>query len=305
MAYLVALLVTMSVALLVFAVAGIAPARAYEVRRKLASFRIPGSRPVEERSDRRERVEALIEEMGEKILPRGSDRSERRARLVRAGYYSPGAVPLYYGARLLMTIGFATVLFLMGSLRGLSPALAILMGATGAGIGWLLPQIFLSRKTRARQKDMQKALPDALDLMVTCVEAGLGLNQALVRVSEEIGYVSHVMGDEMRLVNLEIRAGTPRAEALRHLGERTGLADLRTLTAMLVQTDRFGTSIARALRVHSDTMRIKRRQRAEEAAAKTTIKLVFPLVLFIFPAMFVVILGPAMLHILKTLRSLG
>jgi tight adherence protein C len=305
MAYLVALLVTMSVALLVFAVAGIAPARAYEVRRKLASFRIPGSRPVEEKADRRERVEALIEEMGEKVLPRGSDRSERRARLVRAGYYSPGAVPLYYGARLLMTIGFATVLFLIASLRGLSPALAILMAAVGAGMGWLLPQIFLSRKTRARQKDMQRALPDALDLMVTCVEAGLGLNQALVRVSEEIGYVSRVMGDEMRLVNLEIRAGTPRAEALRHLGERTGLADLRTLTAMLVQTDRFGTSIARALRVHADTMRTKRRQRAEEAAAKTTIKLVFPLVLFIFPAMFVVILGPAMLHILKTLRDLG
>lgn len=305
MAYLVALLVTLSVALLVFAVAGIAPARAYEVRRKLASFRIPGSRPVEEKADRRERVEALIEEMGEKVLPRGSDRSERRARLVRAGYYSPGAVPLYYGARLLMTIGFATVLFLIGSLRGLSPALAILMAVVGAGIGWLLPQIFLSRKTRARQKDMQRALPDALDLMVTCVEAGLGLNQALVRVSDEIGYVSRVMGDEMRLVNLEIRAGTPRAEALRHLGERTGVADLRTLTAMLVQTDRFGTSIARALRVHSDTMRTKRRQRAEEAAAKTTIKLVFPLVLFIFPAMFVVILGPAMLHILKTLRELG
>jgi len=305
MACLVALLVTLSVALLVFAVAGIAPARAYEVRRKLASFRIPGSRPVEEKADRRERVEALIEEMGEKVLPRGSDRSERRARLVRAGYYSPGAVPLYYGARLLMTIGFATVLFLIGSLRGLSPALAILMAVVGAGIGWLLPQIFLSRKTRARQKDMQRALPDALDLMVTCVEAGLGLNQALVRVSDEIGYVSRVMGDEMRLVNLEIRAGTPRAEALRHLGERTGVADLRTLTAMLVQTDRFGTSIARALRVHSDTMRTKRRQRAEEAAAKTTIKLVFPLVLFIFPAMFVVILGPAMLHILKTLRDLG
>src|SRR5688572_16906548 len=304
MAYLVALLVTMSVALLVFAVAGIAPARAYEVRRKLASFRIPGSRPVEEKVDRRERVEALIEEMGEKVLPRGSDRSKRRARLVRAGYYSPGAVPLYYGTRLLMTIGLATLLFLMGSLRGVSPALAILLAVVGAGMGWLLPQIFLSRKTRARQKDMQKALPDALDLMVTCVEAGLGLNQALVRVSEEIGYVSRVMGDEMRLVNLEIRAGTPRAEALRHLGERTGVADLRTLTAMLVQTDRFGTSIARALRVHSDTMRTKRRQRAEEAAAKTTIKLVFPLVLFIFPAMFVVILGPAVLHILEQMKGL-
>jgi tight adherence protein C len=151
---------------------------------------------------------------------------------------------------------------------------------------------------------LQRALPDSLDLLVVCVEAGLGLNQALVRVSEEIEHVSTVMSDELVLTNLEIRAGTPRDEALRNLGERTGLGDLKSLTAMLIQTDRFGTSVATALRVHSDTMRTKRRQRAEEAAAKTTIKLVFPLVLFIFPAMFVVILGPAVLHILEQMKGL-
>ena len=162
----------------------------------------------------------------------------------------------------------------------------------------------LKRKIRARQKEIQLSLADTLDMLVVCVEAGLGLNQALVRVSEEIDYVSNVMSQELMLTNFEIRAGTPRDQAMRNLGDRTGVADLKSLTAMLIQTDRFGTSIAKALRVHSDTLRVKRRQRAEEAAAKTTIKLVFPLVMFIFPAMFVVILGPAILHIMEQMQGL-
>jgi tight adherence protein C len=138
-----------------------------------------------------------------------------------------------------------------------------------------------------------------------CVEAGLGLNQAISRVSEEIERVSPVLADQLALVNLEIRAGTPRDEALRNLGDRTGLQDIKSLMAMLIQTDRFGTSVAQALRTHADTMRTKRRQRAEEAAAKTTIKLVFPLVLFVFPALFVIILGPAVIQILETLSNFG
>jgi tight adherence protein C len=141
--------------------------------------------------------------------------------------------------------------------------------------------------------------------MVVCVESGMGLNQALLHVSEEIGPVSRAMRDELVLVNLEIQTGTPRDEALRHFADRTDLPDVRSLVAMLVQTDRFGTSIARSLRLHAETMRTRRRQRAEEAAAKTTIKLVFPLVLFIFPAMFVVILGPALLHIIEQLRNVS
>ena len=150
---------------------------------------------------------------------------------------------------------------------------------------------------------MQKALPDALDLLVVCVEAGLGLNQAMVRVAEEIERVSPVLSEQIGLVNLEIRAGTPRDEAFRNLGHRTGVQDIKSLMAMLVQTDRFGTSIAQALRTHAETMRTKRRQRAEEAAAKTTIKLVFPLVLFIFPALFVIILGPALIQIFEALST--
>jgi tight adherence protein C len=152
---------------------------------------------------------------------------------------------------------------------------------------------------------MQKALPDALDMLVVSVEAGLGLNQALVRVSEEIYRISPVLSEQLALVNLEIRAGTGREEALRNLADRTGLQDISSLVGMLIQTDRFGTSVAQALRVHAETMRTKRRQRAEEAAAKTTIKMIFPLVFCIFPALFVVILGPAVIEIYKALAGFG
>jgi tight adherence protein C len=169
----------------------------------------------------------------------------------------------------------------------------------------VIPRVYISRRAIARRMEIQKSLPDALDLMVVCVESGMGLNQALVHVSQEIGAVSRAMRAELALVNLEIQTGTPRDEALRHFADRTDLPDIRSLVAMLIQTDRFGTSIARSLRVHAETMRTRRRQRAEEAAAKTTIKLVFPLVLFIFPAMFVVILGPALLHIIDQLRNLS
>jgi len=169
------------------------------------------------------------------------------------------------------------------------------------GIGFFGPNEYVRRMAARRQHEMARGLPNALDLLVVCVEAGLGLNQALVRVSEEIERLSPVLSEQFALVNLEIRAGTPRDDAFRNMGERTGLDDLKSLMAMLIQTDRFGTSIAQALRVQADTLRTKRRQRAEEAAAKTTIKLVFPLVLFIFPAMFVVILGSAMIQIFQAL----
>jgi tight adherence protein C len=162
---------------------------------------------------------------------------------------------------------------------------------------------YIRNRIKKRQKDIQRALPDALDMLVVCVEAGLGLNQALVRVAEEIHHVSPLLGQQMMMVNLEIRAGTAREEALRNLSDRTGLSDVSSLVSMLIQTDRFGTSVANALRVQASSLRTKRRQRTEEAAAKTAIKLVFPLVLFIFPALFVVILGPALIQIFETLGS--
>jgi len=171
------------------------------------------------------------------------------------------------------------------------------MGLTivAVGYGAFMPIFILSRMITKRQHRIRKALPDALDLMVVCVEAGLGLNAALNRVGQEMDLVEPALAEELTITNREIRAGRAREEALRNLGERTGVEDIKSLVAMLVQTDRFGTSIAESLRVFADSMRIKRRQRAEEMVAKAAVKLIFPLLLFIFPALLIVLMGPALI----------
>ena len=158
---------------------------------------------------------------------------------------------------------------------------------------------------KRRQHRIRLSLPDALDLLVVSVEAGLGLDQALQRVGEELAFAHPELSDELRLINLELRAGKARSEALRNLAERTGVDDLSSLAAMLIQTDKFGTSVARSLRVHSETLRTKRRQRAEEAAAKTGVKMVFPLVFCIFPAIWVVTIGPAAIKFVEVLFPLA
>jgi tight adherence protein C len=168
-------------------------------------------------------------------------------------------------------------------------------------LGYLLPDLLLVWRVRARQHKLRKALPDGLDLLVICVEAGLGLDQAMMRVSQELHITHSELSEELQLVNLEMRVGKTRLDALRELGRRTGLEDIKSLVAMLIQTERFGTSIAQSLRVHSDDLRIKRRQRAEEMAAKTSVKMVPALVFFIFPALMVVILGPAVIAIMRQL----
>jgi tight adherence protein C len=308
MIYLFAVLVMMSVVSLVYGIATLAPARSRAIHRRLAELEGGASQHYtiqrRQRQERRARLEGLLEAFGEKVAAKRVDWSEMQRMLVQAGYRRPNAVAIYFAVRMVTVLGMAGGGTLVALASGQRPA-AIMLIAAGAGLfGWVLPRTVVKRKIGKRQKHIQKALADALDLLVVCVEAGLGLNQALVRVSEEIEHVSRIMSEELMLTNLEIRAGTPRDEALRNLGDRTGVADLKALTAMLVQTDRFGTSVATALRVHSDTLRTKRRQRAEEAAAKTTIKLVVPLVFLIFPAMFVVILGPAILHILAQMKGL-
>jgi tight adherence protein C len=214
-------------------------------------------------------------------------------------------VPVFLGSRIALPIaaGFSAVTIL--GFLGMTSFAGLIATVWFAALGYIAPSVYVNGRIRTRQKEMQRALPDALDLLVVCVEAGLGLNQALVRVADEIHRLSPVLSEQMSLVNYEIRAGTAREEALRNWGERTGLGDIASLAGMLIQTDRFGTSVAQALRIHADTMRTKRRQRAEEAAAKTTIKLIFPLVFCIFPSMFVVILGPAMIQIMAALKGFG
>lgn len=306
MLYLVAFLTAASVALLVLSFAGAVSTRPASVARRVAALQTGRRGAVLERrrrQARRERLRAVVEAMGRRMGRLGAEKPDLRLQLLRAGYRKPAAPYVYTGGRLVAAAGLAGLVFLLYSIADVRPAQAMVAPVAGGGLGWMLPRLLLSRRVRRRQSALQKALPDTLDLIVICVEAGLGLNQALARVSEEVESVSSEMSDELAIVNLEIQAGKPREEALRNLGERTDVADLRSLVTVLVQTERFGTSVARALRVQADNLRTKRRQRAEEAAAKTTIKMIFPLVLFIFPAMFVVILGPAVFHLLELFRS--
>jgi tight adherence protein C len=268
----------------------------------------PGARETlarRKRQARSEKVAALLQTLGEQVQGRHANVSALRLQLIQAGYTGQAAVAVYLGSRIALPIGLAGTSVFFLSVLGMTSFAGIMATMWFGGVGYIVPTFFVKSRIRRRQKEMQRALPDALDLLVVCVEAGLGLNQALVRVSEEIERLSPVLSEQLALVNLEIRAGTPRDEAFRNMGDRTGMEDIRSLMAMLIQTDRFGTSVATALRVHADTMRTKRRQRAEEAAAKTTIKLVFPLVLFIFPAMFVVILGSAIIQIYEALGRTG
>lgn len=308
MTYLAALLFGLAVSSVVWLVARLIPARPRSVTRQLAELERIGNQTVD--SDRRQRqrhsreLKAMLEVVGGRFGGDPRRRAQLRELLVHAGYREAGAAGVYWGARISLTVGLGIGLLILVKALGADMPRAMIAAAWGAGLGWVGPAVHVGGRARRRQKELQRTLPDALDLMIVCVEAGLALNQALLRVAEEIRHVSRLTSEEFSLVNYEIRAGVPREEALRNLGERTGVADIRSLIAMLIQTDRFGTSIAQALRVHSDTLRTKRRQRAEEAAAKTTIKLVFPLATCIFPALFVVILGPALVQIYRTLAGL-
>jgi tight adherence protein C len=223
-----------------------------------------------------------------------------RGKLVCAGYRAEEALILFVGIRVgcaLLFFAAATMPFL---LRG-----GVITGLAAAALGYLLPSMALGRMATRRQHRIRLSLPDALDLMVVSVEAGLGLDQAIQRVADELVMVHPELAEELRLVNLELRAGTGRADALRNLANRTQVDDLSSLVTMLVQTDKFGTSVAQSLRVHSDTARTKRRQRAEEAAAKTGAKMVFPLVFCIFPAIWVVTIGPAAIKFVQVLIPLA
>jgi tight adherence protein C len=257
------------------------------------------------RSRRRGWITEILGQLGQKIeSPRRSWLTTRQ-RLVHAGYRQPSALPVYLGARIVAAGLLYFYIVFISLAFGASPGMAIFFGVWGGAAGWIVPSFLVSRRITRRQRDITKVLPDAIDLLVICVEAGLALNQAFQRVAVEIRHASELLSSEISQMNLEIRAGTPRDQALMGLGERTGVGDVRSLATMLVQTERFGTSIADSLRIHADTMRTKRQQRAEEAAAKTTIKMVFPLAICIFPAMFVVILGPAIIDIISALRSVA
>src|SRR5690606_1976045 len=177
--------------------------------------------------------------------------------------------------------------------------LQVAAAAVTAAIGYLAPKLWLGRAIEARKREIQNGLPDAIDLTIVCIESGSGLDQALNKVAEELALPYPALAHELELISAETRAGKPRLEAFRNFAERTKVDDVRSLVAMLVQTDRFGTSVGQALRTHSETSRTKRRQRAEERAAKLGVKLLFPLVFCLFPAFYLVVLGPSMLRIFR------
>lgn len=241
-------------------------------------------------------IARTLKRVGE-IAPKStSEMGKLKQRLVAAGFRRADAMVIFLGIRVgvaLLVFGvLATPIFVRPN---------FMFALAGCALGYILPGMALARLAKRRQSRLQKGVPDALDLMVVSVEAGLGLDQAIQRVSEELAFAHPDLSDELRLINLELRAGKARSEALRNLADRTGLEDISSLVTMLVQTDKFGTSVAQSLRVHSEVMRTKRRQRAEEAAAKTGVKMVFPLVFCIFPAIWIVTIGPAVIKFVNVL----
>jgi tight adherence protein C len=249
-------------------------------------------------------VVRVFEQIGEQIPLSPADQTVTKRDLVMAGFRSDGAIRIFYGTKVMFCIVmFAFALMLHRHVTD-NQVLRIVFLIAGTGLGYYAPVIYLESQVKKRQMKLRLSLPDALDMMVVSVEAGLGLDQALQYVAREIEESHPELSDELALVGLEMRAGKRRSEALRNLADRTGEPELRKLVAILIQTDRFGTSMGESLRTHSDFMRLRRKQEAEERAAKIGVKLVFPIFLFILPSMMIVAAGPAMLKLFQDLFPL-
>lgn len=250
-------------------------------------------------------VGAAFARLGKRVSPDPMvDYSQAsRIRFLRAGYRSPNARSIFWGIKVfgtLVSLG-AILICRMYLLQGVNYQVTMVLMVFSALFGFYLPDIYLRQVTETRRAKILVALPDALDLMVICVEAGIGLDSAIQRVSQEIKFSSPELSEELNFTTLELRAGKERHDALRNLALRTSLSEINSLVTLLIQTDKFGTSMANALRIYSETYRTERYQRAEELAAKLPVKMIIPLGLFIFPALFVVLLGPAMISIYRAI----
>jgi tight adherence protein C len=246
----------------------------------------------------------LLEPLQKRLTPGDDVRSgSTRMRLVQAGYMRPSAVGTFHAVRLLSAVGLVALLllFLPVLLRAMPVDKILMLGGCAILVGLYLPPAWLSYRITRRQRDISEGFPDALDMMLVCVEAGLGLDAAINRVGQEIGKAHPVLGEQITLVGLELRAGKPRAEALRNLADRTGIDEVRSLVTLLIQSDSLGSSIAQSLRVHAEDMRLRRMLKAEEKAHKLPVKLSIPLILCILPALMLVVLSPAILRIVDTL----
>lgn len=287
---------TIAVVVFAFGAATMAPTSVLGSRLREIGWQRP---KAAEKPAIRERVQQALDPLSRALPVSPQEVSQTRAWLIEAGYRDPQHLTVYRGLRVLFAaIGFFTVFLIYGFS---SP---LLLGGVFA-LGFFVPRFLLKRKMQERQRRIRLALPDALDLTVICVEAGLPLDQAMLRVGTDLHHAHPELSDEFHLFNLETRAGKPRVEALRNLAARTGVDDVRSLVGTLIQTDRFGTSVTQALRVHSDSLRTERRQRAEEQAAKTTVKMIIPLVLFVMPSLIFVTVGPAVIQLMHLLSPMS
>jgi tight adherence protein C len=243
----------------------------------------------------------MVKRLGSLLPQSPKDAGKLERRLIRAGYRSPTALRTLYGSKVLLAVLLPLVTALVATQTDVfgDNNLTAILGAAVAG--FMGPSKFLDFQVKRRQKQIRRALPNALDLMVVCVESGLGLDQAIMQTAKELETAYPAISQEFTMVNLELRAGKRRAEALRNLAERTAVDDLKKLVAVLVQADRFGTGVAQTLRGHSDYMRVQARQVAEEKAAKLGVKLVFPIFFCILPSLFVFTVGPVMVRISREL----
>ncbi|MFY9562488.1 MAG: type II secretion system F family protein [Terriglobales bacterium] len=287
---------TIAVVVFAFGAATVAPSSVLGSRLREIGWQRP---KAEEKPAIRERIQQALDPISRALPVSPTNVSETRAWLIQAGYRDARHVSFYFGARALFAgLGLAAVVLFTGF-----DSLLLLVGVPA--FGFFIPRFFLKRAMKERQRRIRLGLPDALDLTVICVEAGLALDQAMMRVGEDLQHAHPELSGEFHLFNLETRAGKPRAEALKNLAARTGVDDVRGLVGTLIQTDRFGTSVAQALRVHSDSLRTERRQRAEEQAAKTTVKMIIPLVLFVLPSLIFVTVGPAVIQLMRLLAPIS
>src|SRR6266446_10437127 len=294
MALLLAIVLFFTIALAVFSFGAAAYAPSSVLGSRLRALGWQKAEP-QEKPAFKERLEQALDPLSRALPLSPSEVSRTRAWLIQAGYRDARHLTMYVGSRVLLAlIGLIAVIAATGF-----DSVILMVSVTA--FCFFLPRFVLKRMIRDRQRRITLALPDALDLTVICVEVGLALDQALMRVGEDLRHAHPDLSDEFHLVNLEMRAGKPRAEALRNLVDRTGVDDVRALLTTLIQTDRFGTGVSQALRLHSDSLRTARRQRAEEQAAKTTIKMVPPLVLFILVPFLAVTVGPALIQAYRSL----
>ncbi len=257
---------------------------------------IPDERPAADIAQK------IAQPLNKLLPPSATEARKLQKQLMHAGFRSSEAPIIYRAIQLSTMAGFPLIVAGVCAVLAKPLGNALIYIILAFVVGFFLPRFVLARVTKNRQRDLRWGLADALDLMVVSVEAGLGLNAAMMRVANELKDVHSAIAIEFELANLEIRVGRDRDEALRNLAERTGVDDLRSLVAMLIQTDKFGTSIAKGLRVFSDSLRTKRRQRAEQEAQKAAVKLLLPLACFLFPTLFIAILGPAALNLMDVLE---